>query len=89
MGPRGTIAGVSAGVVSVKSRPTQDLSAIFDLVFGGRRRELLESSLDELNGLVLTDGATIRYRTIQEWPKLDLTLSIGYGKTETLTRAAR
>ncbi len=89
MGPRGTIAGVSACDVSVKSRLTQDLTVTFNLVFGGRRRELLQSSLDELSGLSLTDRTMVSYLTIQEWPKFHPLLCIGCVKRKTLTRAAR
>ena len=87
MGPRGTIAGVR------RSRPDEDpgrrseRAAIAGLVFGARRRHLVEASLDELAGLAVTAGASVALRTLQERPTPDAALFLGRGKAETLARA--
>ena len=79
---------MTAAEPSAESGSASERAAIVGLVFGARRRDPVESSLDELTRLVVTAGATVVYRTIQERPKPDPALFIGRGKAETLARAA-
>ena len=50
---------------------TSTRAAIVGLVFGTRRRQAAETSLDELTGLAITAGATVVHRAIQERPAPD------------------
>lgn len=62
-------------------------SALVGLVFGSRRRSTVESSLQELEGLSLTAGATVVLRCVQERSRPDPALFLGRGKVNTLAAA--
>ena len=64
----------------------RERAAIVGLLFGARRRQAVESSLDELAALVAAAGAIVVHRTIQERQKPDPALFVGRGKAETLAR---
>lgn len=65
----------------------RERAAIVGLQLGMSRRTVVESSLDELAGLVDAAGAKVVYRAIQERPKPDPALFVGRGKAENLARA--
>ena len=87
MGPRATIARVKGSAVAARHAVTRERAAIVGLQLGPSRRTAVESSLDELAGLVDAAGATVAYRAIQERPKPDPALFVGSGKAEILARA--
>lgn len=57
------------------------------LACGSRHREIVESSLDELAGLVRTAGAIVSFRYLQERPKPDPACFLGSGKVRELAHA--
>lgn len=61
--------------------------AIVGLAFGGRARDDVDRSLDELIGLAVTVGAVVVQRIVQERGKPDAALFVGRGKAENLARA--
>ena len=54
------------------------------LAFSGRRRERVEESLEELDGLTLAAGATVCLRWVQERSKPDPAFFLGHGKAQSL-----
>ena len=60
---------------------------IVGLAFGSRRRDAVESSLEELAGLAVTAGATVVHRSIQARRTLDPAFFLGRGKADILARA--
>ncbi len=76
MGARGNI-----------EKVTSTRAAIVGLVCGARRRQAVETSLDELTGLAVTAGATVVHRAIQERPAPDPAFFLGRGKAQTLATA--
>ena len=66
---------------------TVERATIVGLAFGARRRDAVESSLEELAGLAVTAGATVVHRSIQVRSKPDPAFFLGRGKADTLARA--
>ncbi len=60
---------------------------IVGLAFGSRRRDAVESSLEELAGLAVTAGATVVHRSIQARRTPDPAFFLGRGKADILARA--
>ena len=60
---------------------------IVGLAFGSRRRDAVESSLEELAGLAVTTGATVVHRSIQARRTPDPAFFLGRGKADILARA--
>ena len=59
---------------------------IVGLAFGSRRRDAVESSLEELAGLAVTAGATVVHRSIQARRTPDPAFFLGRGKADILAR---
>ena len=79
---------MTGSAVAARDAVVRERAAIVGLQLGASRRSTVESSLDELAGLVRAAGATVACRAIQERPKPDPALFIGRGKAEVLARAA-
>lgn len=79
---------MTGSAVAARDAVVRERAAIVGLQLGASRRGAVESSLDELAGLVRAAGATVACRAIQERPKPDPALFIGRGKAEVLARAA-
>jgi GTP-binding protein HflX len=87
MGQRAKIFTMSlARPTSVNSKQSE-CSTLAGLVFGSRRRHAVESSLQELEGLSLTAGATVVLRCVQERSQPDPARFLGRGKVKTLAAA--
>lgn len=79
---------MTGSAVAARDAVARERAAIVGLQLGAGRRAAVESSLDELAGLVRAAGATVACRAVQERPKPDPALFIGRGKAEVLARAA-
>ena len=79
---------MTGSAVAARDAVARERAAIVGLQLGAGRRGVVESSLDELAGLVRAAGATVACRAVQERPKPDPALFIGRGKAEVLARAA-
>lgn len=79
---------MTGSAVAARDAVARERAAIVGLQLGAGRRGAVESSLDELAGLVRAAGATVACRAVQERPKPDPALFIGRGKAEVLARAA-
>ena len=78
---------MKGSAVAARHAVARERAAIVGLQLGMSRRTAVESSLDELGGLVDAAGATVVWRVIQERAKPDPALFIGRGKAESLARA--
>ena len=87
MGQRAKIFKMSLARPTSLSFQQSERSALVGLVFGSRRRSVVESSLQELEGLSLTAGATVVLRCVQERSRPDPALFLGRGKVKALASA--
>ena len=87
MEPRATIAPVTRSGSAPQDAATPERAAIVGVAFGARRRAIVESSLDELEALAVTAGATVVLRCLQERGAPDPTFFLGRGKADVLHHA--
>ena len=75
---------MSASRVASSTASTVERATIVGLAFSGRRRDAVESSLEELAGLAVTAGATVVPRLIQVRSKPNPAFFLGRGKVDNL-----